>query len=72
MEAQAFEHEQMVAYHTKAKQILDEWVRHEAAIREREQKLIAEQVIARVNAAIADPKFVHFQPCCQTVLMMCV
>jgi F-type H+-transporting ATPase subunit b len=58
MEAKAFEHEQSVAYFSKAKQILDEWVRHEIAIREREQKLIAEQVMARVNAAIADPKFV--------------
>ena len=44
---------------TKAKQILDEWVRHEAAIREREQKRIAEEVLARVTQAIQDPKFVR-------------
>jgi F-type H+-transporting ATPase subunit b len=60
MEAEAFEHAQKVAYYTKAKQILDEWVRHETAVREREQKRIAEEVIAKVTAAIQDQKFVCF------------
>jgi F-type H+-transporting ATPase subunit b len=57
MEAQAFEHEQMVSYHTKAKQILDDWVRYESALREREQKRISEEVIAKVMKAVQDPKF---------------
>ena len=57
MEALAYEHEQKLAYHSKAKQILDEWVRYESAVREREQKRIAEQVIANVMEAIKDPKF---------------
>jgi hypothetical protein len=59
LEAQAFEHEQKLAYFTKAKQILDEWVRHETAQREREQKRIAEEVMAKVMAAVQDAKFVR-------------
>ena len=49
MEAEAFEHEQSVAFYTKAKQILDEWVRYETNERERQQKLIADAVIAQVH-----------------------
>ncbi len=59
MEAEAFEHEQKLAYYTKAKSIMDEWVRHEAAQREREQKRIVEEVLAKVMAAVQDPKFVR-------------
>jgi F-type H+-transporting ATPase subunit b len=57
MEAKSFEHEQSLAYYTKAKQILDEWVRYESALREREQKRIAEFVIAKVMKSVEDSKF---------------
>lgn len=57
MEAQVYEHEQKLAYHAKAKQVLDEWVRYESALREREQKRIAEEVIANVMKGVADAKF---------------
>lgn len=56
-ESKAFEHEQIVAYNTKAKQILDEWVRYETAMKEREQSRISEEVLAAVEQAIKDPKF---------------
>lgn len=58
MEAQAFSHQQTLAYHNKAKQILEEWVRYEANQREAEQRRIAEEVMAKVRQAIAEPKFV--------------
>ena len=59
MESKAFEHEQKLAYQTKAKQILDEWVRYESAIREKEQRRIAEEVIANVMKSVQDPRFVR-------------
>lgn len=58
MEAQAHEHEQKLAYHAKAKAILDDWVRFEAAQREKEQKRISDEVIAKVMKAIQEEKFV--------------
>ena len=58
MEADAFAHQQKLAYHTKAKQILEEWVRYEANQREAEQRRIADEVMAKVRAAISEPKFV--------------
>lgn len=61
MEATAYEHEQKLAYYTKAKQILEEWVRYEGLLREREQKRIAEEVIANVMKSVKDPKFVSFK-----------
>jgi hypothetical protein len=60
LEAQAFEHEQKLLYYTKAKQVLDEWVRYETAVREREQKRIAEEVIAGVMESVKDSRFVSF------------
>ena len=63
LEAEAFEHEQKLIYYTKAKQVLDEWVRHETAIREREQKRIVQEVIAGVMESIQDPRFVRLMFC---------
>lgn len=57
LESQSFEHRQKLEYHSKCKQILDEWVRYEFALREREQKHVATQVLANVMTAINDPRF---------------
>ena len=57
LESKAYEHEQKLEVYAKAKQILDEWVRFEANERERVQKLIAADVIAKVTESLKDPKF---------------
>eukprot|EP00158_Paraphelidium_tribonemae_P002260 Partr_v1_DN25239_c0_g1_i1_m16864 putative atp synthase len=57
MEAEAYEHSQALEFHTKAKQILDEWVRYETNERERVQKIIADDVISKVMAGVNDPSF---------------
>lgn len=51
-------HSQRIAYNTRAKQILDEWVRYESAIRDKEQRRIVAEVMAKVREGVADPKFV--------------
>ena len=59
LEAEAFELKQKVAAAAEIKSVLDSWVRYEAAIREREQKALAEAVIEKVKATISDPKVVR-------------
>ncbi|KAJ3116891.1 atp4 subunit B of the stator stalk of mitochondrial F1F0 ATP synthase [Nowakowskiella sp. JEL0407] len=56
LEAEAFALKQQVAYTSEVKSVLDQWVRHEANVREREQKLLAESVIEKIKASLADPK----------------
>ena len=57
MEADAYEHEQELIFYTKAKAILDDWVRYEAKIRDQEQRRVVDEVISSVMAAVKDPKF---------------
>lgn len=59
MEAEIFELKQKQAISQEIKSVLDAWVRHEGQLREREQRLIAEQVLARVMTGLEDPKLVH-------------
>ncbi|RKP25458.1 putative H+-transporting two-sector ATPase chain b precursor, mitochondrial [Syncephalis pseudoplumigaleata] len=56
MDAQIFELKQKAALSAEIKGVLDSWVRHESALREREQRQIADQVMERVQAALKDPK----------------
>ncbi|KAI9274228.1 hypothetical protein BY458DRAFT_507655 [Sporodiniella umbellata] len=56
LEAQAFALKQQVAVATEAKTTLDSWVRHEASLREREQKALAAHLIEKINKDLADPK----------------
>ncbi|KAI8873665.1 hypothetical protein GQ42DRAFT_160402 [Ramicandelaber brevisporus] len=56
MEAQAFELQQKIAFAGEARSTLDSWVRYEASIREREQKQLADSIIAKVTAQLQDPK----------------
>jgi len=56
MQAKLFELKQQVAVAAEVKATLDAWVRYENAIREREQKLLAAQVMANVEKALKDSK----------------
>ncbi|KAJ3104602.1 atp4 subunit B of the stator stalk of mitochondrial F1F0 ATP synthase [Phlyctochytrium bullatum] len=56
LEAEAYELKQKVAFTTEVKGILDSWVRHEANVRENEQKQMAETIIAKIRADLTDPK----------------
>ncbi|KAK7207523.1 hypothetical protein BZA70DRAFT_271533 [Myxozyma melibiosi] len=57
LEAKAFELKQSVDFAHEAKSVLDSWVRYEASVRQREQKLLAESVIAKIQKEIKNPKF---------------
>ncbi|CEG67376.1 atp4 subunit B of the stator stalk of mitochondrial F1F0 ATP synthase [Rhizopus azygosporus] len=56
LEAEAFELKQKVAVAAEVKTTLDSWVRHEASIREREQKQLAAYLIEKINKDLQDPK----------------
>ncbi|KAJ3415071.1 atp4 subunit B of the stator stalk of mitochondrial F1F0 ATP synthase [Chytridiales sp. JEL 0842] len=56
LEAQVYELKQKVAFSNEVRSVLDSWVRHEAGVREREQKMLTESVIAKIKAQLADPK----------------
>ncbi|KAI9205122.1 uncharacterized protein BJ171DRAFT_581329 [Polychytrium aggregatum] len=56
LEAEAYELKQTVTFNHEVKSVLDSWVRHEASIREREQKQLAAHVIKQIEASLADPK----------------
>ena len=60
LEAQAYELKQQVAFTSEVKSTLDAWVRYEASVREKEQRRMAEAVIAKVKAELADPRMVSF------------
>ncbi|KAK9390792.1 ATPase, F0 complex, B chain/subunit B/MI25 [Lipomyces mesembrius] len=57
LEAKAFELKQTVDFAHEAKSVLDSWVRYEANVRQREQKQLAESVIAKIEKEIRTPKF---------------
>ncbi len=56
MEAQAFELEQKTALVTEAKTVLDSWVRYEGQVKQRQQRELAESIIAKVEKELEDPK----------------
>lgn len=56
MEAKIYELQQKVAFTSEIKSTLDAWVRHEANIRDQEQKRLVAQVIDKVKAQLQDPK----------------
>lgn len=56
LEAQAYELEQKTALATEAKTVLDSWVRYEGQVKARQQKELAESVIAKVQKQLQDPK----------------
>ena len=60
MEAEIYELKQKKEFTSHVKQVLDSWVRQEAAVRESEQRKLSKQVIERVTAQLKDPKIVTF------------
>ncbi|RKP35095.1 ATP synthase subunit 4 mitochondrial precursor [Dimargaris cristalligena] len=56
MEAQIFELKQRVAFSAEAKSVLDSWVRHEANLREREQRELATSVIEQSRQELMKPE----------------
>ncbi|KAI0394757.1 ATP synthase subunit 4 [Xylariaceae sp. FL0594] len=56
LEAQAYELEQKAALAAEAKSVLDSWVRYESQVKQRQQRELAESVIAKVKKELENPK----------------
>ena len=56
LEAQTFELEQRVQFVNEIKSVLDSWVRYEALVKQRQQKELAETLIAKVKEELRLPK----------------
>ncbi|KAI8939945.1 atp3 gamma subunit of the F1 sector of mitochondrial F1F0 ATP synthase [Plenodomus lindquistii] len=56
LEAQAFELEQKTAIAAEAKAVLDSWVRYEGQVKQRQQRELADSIIAKVEKELENPK----------------
>lgn len=56
LEAKTFEVEQRVQFANEVKSVLDSWVRYEAQVKQRQQKELAEALIAKVKKELEVPK----------------
>ncbi|KAI1386210.1 uncharacterized protein F4822DRAFT_309074 [Hypoxylon trugodes] len=56
LEAQAYELEQSTALANEAKTVLDSWVRYEGQVKQRQQRELAESIIAKVKKELENPK----------------
>lgn len=56
LEAQAYELEQKTALAAEAKSVLDSWVRYEGQVKARQQKELAESIIAKIEKELENPK----------------
>ncbi|KAJ4410293.1 atp4 subunit B of the stator stalk of mitochondrial F1F0 ATP synthase [Gnomoniopsis sp. IMI 355080] len=56
LEAQAYELEQKTALAAEAKAVLDSWVRYEGQVKQRQQKELADTIIAKVQKELENPK----------------
>ncbi|RMZ79945.1 hypothetical protein DV738_g2988, partial [Chaetothyriales sp. CBS 135597] len=56
LEAEAFELEQRTALAAEAKTVLDSWVRYEGQLKQRQQKELADSIIAKINKELENPK----------------
>jgi len=56
LEAKAYELEQKTALASEAKSVLDSWVRYEGQVKQRQQRELAESVIAKIEKELQDPK----------------
>lgn len=59
LEAQAYELEQKTALAAEARTVLDSWVRYEGQVKARQQKELADSIIAKVNKELDNPKFLQ-------------
>jgi len=56
LEAQAYELDQATSLAAEAKAVLDSWVRYEGQVKQRQQKELAESIIAKVQRELENPK----------------
>ena len=56
LESDAFVLEQQTALAHEAKTVLDSWVRYEGQVKQRQQKELAESIIAKVTKELENPK----------------
>ncbi|XXG99213.1 hypothetical protein Hte_005549 [Hypoxylon texense] len=56
LEAKAYELEQTTALAAEAKTVLDSWVRYEGQVKQRQQRELAESIIAKVKKELENPK----------------
>lgn len=56
LEAKAYELEQSTALAAEAKAVLDSWVRYEGQVKQRQQRELAESIIAKVTKELENPK----------------
>ncbi|KAK1758215.1 ATP synthase subunit 4, mitochondrial [Echria macrotheca] len=56
LEAEAYELEQKTALAAEAKAVLDSWVRYESQVKQRQQKELAQTIIAKVQKELENPK----------------
>jgi F-type H+-transporting ATPase subunit b len=56
LESEAYELEQKTAIAAEAKAVLDSWVRYEGQVKQRQQRELAESVIAKVQKELENPK----------------
>lgn len=56
LEAQAYELEQQTAIAHEARQVLDSWVRYEGQVKQRQQKELADSIIAKIEKELENPK----------------
>lgn len=56
LEAKAYELEQTTALAAEAKTVLDSWIRYEGQVKQRQQKELAESIIAKIQKELENPK----------------
>ncbi|ORY14600.1 ATP synthase subunit 4 [Clohesyomyces aquaticus] len=56
LEAQAYELEQKTAIAHEAKTVLDSWVRYEGQVKQRQQRELAESIIAKIEKELENPR----------------
>ncbi|KAK0278120.1 atp4 subunit B of the stator stalk of mitochondrial F1F0 ATP synthase [Friedmanniomyces endolithicus] len=56
LEAQAYELEQRTAVVTEARTVLDSWVRYEGQVKTRQQRELAESIIAKIGKELENPR----------------
>jgi F-type H+-transporting ATPase subunit b len=56
LEAQAYDLEQKTTIAQDAKNVLDSWVRYEGQVKQRQQRELADAVIAKIEKDLEDPK----------------
>lgn len=56
LEAEAFKLEQRTALAAEAKAVLDSWVRYEGQVKNKQQKELADSIIAKISKELENPK----------------